>query len=216
MTVGEIAERLALSQAGVRRHLEALVASGDAAHAPTARGRGRGRPARAFLLTPAGRARQRHSYDDLAVDAIAELRRLGGDAAVLRFARRRVDDVVGAVRPSEGDSDVAGTAERIAVALTDAGYATSVRRVGNGVQICQHHCPVSRVAEAVPEICEAEAEAFAAVLGTHVQRLATIANGDCACTTHVPLGSPPVAIHTTAAGVRPGTRGTAGPGKEAR
>ena len=36
-------------------------------------------------------------------------------------------------------------------------------------------------------MCEAETEAFAEVLGTHVQRLATIANGDAACTTHVPL-----------------------------
>jgi predicted ArsR family transcriptional regulator len=29
------------------------------------------------------------------------------------------------------------------------------------------------------------------VLGTHVQRLATIVNGDCACTTHVPLTPTP-------------------------
>jgi hypothetical protein len=28
------------------------------------------------------------------------------------------------------------------------------------------------------------------VLGTHVQRLATIARGDAACTTHVPLEAP--------------------------
>ena len=28
---------------------------------------------------------------------------------------------------------------------------------------------------------------FTELLSTHVQRLATIANGDCACTTHVPL-----------------------------
>ena len=57
----------------------------------------------------------------------------------------------------------------------------------HGVQICQHHCPVSHVAEEFPELCEAEQEAMAEVLGTHVQRLATIVNGDCACTTHVPL-----------------------------
>ena len=55
------------------------------------------------------------------------------------------------------------------------------------MQICQHHCPVSHVAEEFPELCEAEREAFADILGTHVQRLATIVNGDCACTTHVPL-----------------------------
>ena len=57
----------------------------------------------------------------------------------------------------------------------------------HGIQLCQHHCPVSHVAEEFPELCETEREAFAEILGTHVQRLATIVNGDCACTTHVPL-----------------------------
>jgi predicted ArsR family transcriptional regulator len=46
---------------------------------------------------------------------------------------------------------------------------------------------VSHVAEEFPELCETEQQAMAEVLGTHVQRLATIVNGDCACTTHVPL-----------------------------
>jgi hypothetical protein len=45
---------------------------------------------------------------------------------------------------------------------------------------------VSHVAEEFPELCETEREAFAEI-GRHVQRLATIINGDCACTTHVPL-----------------------------
>lgn len=69
-------------------------------------------------------------------------------------------------------------------------YVTTTNPVGgpiHGVQICQHHCPVSHVAEEFPELCEAEQQAMAEVLGTHVQRLATIVNGNCACTTHVPL-----------------------------
>jgi predicted ArsR family transcriptional regulator len=37
-------------------------------------------------------------------------------------------------------------------------------------------------------LCEAETEAFARLLGTHVQRLATIAHGDGVCTTHIPRG----------------------------
>ena len=36
-----------------------------------------------------------------------------------------------------------------------------------------------------PQLCEAETEAFARLLGTPVQRLATIAHGDGICTTHV-------------------------------
>jgi hypothetical protein len=42
------------------------------------------------------------------------------------------------------------------------------------------------VAEKFPELCEAETEVFARLLGTHVQRLATIAHGDGVCTTCIP------------------------------
>ncbi len=54
-----------------------------------------------------------------------------------------------------------------------------------GQQLCQHHCPVAHVAAEFPQLCEAETEAFARLLGTPVQRLATIAHGDGICTTHV-------------------------------
>ncbi|MDM2253517.1 transcriptional regulator, partial [Mycobacteroides abscessus] len=95
--------------------------------------------------------------------------------------------------------DLPAAVGQVADALTRAGYAASTQKVGGsggflqGVQICQHHCPVSHVAAEFPELCEAEQQAFAAVLGTHVQRLATIANGDCACTTHVPMQTSPPA-----------------------
>ncbi len=49
---------------------------------------------------------------------------------------------------------------------------------------------MAHVATEFPELCEAETRAFAELLGTHVQRLATIARGDATCTTHVPLGLP--------------------------
>ena len=42
------------------------------------------------------------------------------------------------------------------------------------------------VAHEFPQLCEAETEAIGAVLGTHVQRLATIAHGDGVCTTCIP------------------------------
>jgi hypothetical protein len=41
------------------------------------------------------------------------------------------------------------------------------------------------VAAEFPQLCEAEVEAFARLLGTPVRRLATIAHGDGVCTTHV-------------------------------
>ena len=118
-----------------------------------------------------------------------QLRKIGGDAAIETFARQRVNTIVADVEPATGSDAhaVEDAADRIADAFSAAGFSATTRQVGNGVQICQHHCPVSHVASEFPELCEAEQTAFAEILGTHVQRLATIANGNCACTTHVPL-----------------------------
>ncbi|MCV7279490.1 transcriptional regulator [Mycolicibacterium flavescens] len=193
ITAGEIGERLGISAAGVRRHLDALVEAGDAQSSAAAAWQhtGRGRPAKRYRLTAAGRAKLGHAYDDLAVAAIRQLREIGGDEAVRTFARRRIDGILaGVAGVTEGSDDVEPAAGRIADALSEAGYATTTTPVAGpmpGIQLCQHHCPVSHVAEEFPELCETEQEAFADILGTHVQRLATIVNGDCACTTHVPL-----------------------------
>lgn len=194
ITAGEIGDRLGLSAAGVRRHLDVLIDAGDAESTAAAAWQqmGRGRPAKRYRLTAAGRAKLDHAYDDLASAAMRQLREIGGEEAVQRFARQRIDSVLAevAVADSADDADVEAAAERIATALSKAGFVATTTRVGgpiHGVQICQHHCPVSHVAEEFPELCDAEQQAMAEVLGTHVQRLATIVNGDCACTTHVPL-----------------------------
>ncbi len=196
VTAGDIGHRLGISAAGVRRHLDALIDAGDAEASAAAawQHHGRGRPAKRYRLTAAGRAKLSHAYDDLAVAALRQLREIGGDEAVRTFARRRIDSILAGVAQVGDAEAVEQATDRVAAALTDAGYATTTAPVAGplpGVQICQHHCPVSHVAEEFPELCDAEQEAFVEILGTHVQRLATIVNGDFACTTHVPLGITP-------------------------
>jgi predicted ArsR family transcriptional regulator len=196
MTAVVVAEQLGISPPAVRRHLDALLADGEAEtrDAPRRGPRGRGRPAKLFLLTEGGRARFGHAYDDLAVSAIRFLAEHAGEDAVRAFAERRVASLVEPHRAAiTGSSDPAARAEALATALTREGYAASTRQVGApgpgqnvGAQLCQHHCPVAHVAAEFPQLCEAETEAFAELLGTHVQRLATIARGDSVCTTHVP------------------------------
>ncbi|HEY0500040.1 MAG TPA: metalloregulator ArsR/SmtB family transcription factor [Kutzneria sp.] len=190
VTTADVADELGLSHVAVRRHLDALLADGEATtrEAPSRGRRGRGRPAKLFLLTEAGRSRFGHAYDDLAVAALRFLAENGGEQAVKAFAERRVEAMV--ERHRDAVTEPAQPAERakaLAAALTDEGYASSSRHVGAGEQLCQHHCPVAHVAAEFPQLCEAETTAFAAMLGVHVQRLATIARGDAACTTHVPL-----------------------------
>ncbi len=192
MTAVVVAEQLGISPAAVRRHLDALLADGEAETRDALRRgpRGRGRPAKNFLLTEAGRARFGHAYDDLASSAIRFLSEHAGEEAVKAFAEHRVASLVGPHKEAiVKHTDPAERAEALAAALTREGYAASTRQVGAGEQLCQHHCPVAHVAAEFPQLCEAETEAFANLLGTHVQRLATIARGDNACTTHVPAAS---------------------------
>ena len=188
LTASQIGRELGLTAAGVRRHLDILVDAGEAEPAPTRPAGTRGRPARAFQVTASGRSTAHHGYDHLAVEALTALRRIGGSEAVSEFARERVRSVIGQVRPAEGPHDVERAANDIASALSGAGYASSVEEAGQGLQICQHHCPVWNVASRFPELCEAEQEVVSEIVGTHVQRLATIAGGNCACTTNIPTG----------------------------
>ncbi|MET8723434.1 helix-turn-helix transcriptional regulator [Streptomyces misionensis] len=188
-TVAELAGRLGLTQAAVRRHLDALVAD-DVAEAREQRVYGtrtRGRPAKVFALTDCGRDAFDQSYDKLAVDALRWIaEHEGGPGAVSAFARARIAAQARAYREAIERVTPDKRAEALAKALSADGYAATARSAPVGEQLCQHHCPVAHVAEQYPQLCEAETEIFAELLGTHVQRLATIAHGDGVCTTFIP------------------------------
>lgn len=192
-SVADLAAHLGLSAAGIRRHLDQLLDEG-AVSARSVKAVGRGRPARVFALTDEGRHRFEQRYDQLAADALRFLAETGGDDAVRAFAQRRVAFIerdYAAVAEEHPDLSPAQVLARV---LSDEGYAAGVRHlpiVGNAgaEQLCQQHCPVSHVAHEFPQLCEAETEAIARVLGSHVQRLATIAHGDAVCTTCIPTPS---------------------------
>ncbi|WP_035841921.1 helix-turn-helix transcriptional regulator [Kitasatospora azatica] len=200
-SAADLASRLGLTAAAVRRHLDGLAATGlvESREQRVYGSRGRGRPAKVFALTESGRDAFYQAYDQLAADAlrwIAEAVGGGkaGEEAVAAFARARFgrqgQKYLTVLEQASADQRT----EALAEALSADGYAATVRRVPTataskapaGAQLCQHHCPVAHIAEQFPQLCEAETEVFSQLLGTHVQRLATIAHGDGVCTTYVP------------------------------
>jgi predicted ArsR family transcriptional regulator len=192
-TAATLGNRLGLTPAAIRRHLDNLIAEGMVT-TRTARAygnRGRGRPAKVFVITDAGRSAFEHTYDDLATSALRFLAEKAGPRAVTEFARRQVADLESRYRTAVDTSqELTDRVRALAEALSADGYAASAGPApsigaAKGEQICQHHCPVAHVAAEFPQLCEAETEAFGRLLGTPVQRLATIAHGDGICTTHV-------------------------------
>lgn len=185
-TAVTLGQRLALTPAGIRRHLDLLIADGilEAREPHQALSRGRGRPSKVFVMTDFGREKFQHSYDDLAVAALKFMATQSGDHLVNAFAKSRADDIESKAAVALAKRSNKSLA--LASFLTEQGYAASVEVKSNGEQLCQHHCPIAHVAAEYPQLCEAETEAFSKILGTHVQRLATIAHGDGVCTTYIP------------------------------
>ncbi|MDO5701616.1 MAG: ArsR family transcriptional regulator [Bowdeniella nasicola] len=201
VTAGVLADILDLTPAAIRRHLAILVKAGDITdHEPPANvQRGRGRPARHFVATDAGRGGNANAYSDMAADALDQLAEVAGEEAIDSFARARFERLAEKYRPAveQAGTDPLARARALAHALTEDGFAATVRPVGDegfALQLCQGHCPVQAVAESFPQLCEAETAVFSELLGIHVQRLATLAQGEHVCTTHVPLLIRPDAI----------------------
>jgi predicted ArsR family transcriptional regulator len=192
-TAATLGGRLGLTPAAIRRHIDSLLAEGliETRTARTYGNRGRGRPAKVFVITDAGRSAFEHAYDDLATSALRFLAETAGTEAVAEFARRQVADLEYRYGPGVAQSGtLTERVQALAEALSADGYAASsgpAPAIGpaGGEELCQHHCPVAHVAAEFPQLCEAETEAFGRLLGTPVQRLATIAHGDGICTTHV-------------------------------
>ncbi len=181
-----IGERLSLTPAGVRRHLDLLIEDGilEAREPHVALTRGRGRPSKVFVMTDEGREKFEHSYDDLAVAALRFISAREGAHLVSEFAQSRADEISRKAIPILAKAKNKSAA--LADFLTEEGYASTIQSHGQGAELCQHHCPIAHVASEFPQLCEAETELFSQLLGTHVQRLATIAHGDGVCTTFIP------------------------------
>ena len=190
----QLASALALSGAGIRRHLGWLETRGLIVERQLpVKNRGRGRPARLFVATEAAHQQLGASSHALAVDLLGYLGNLIGPGATEGFAEHRAGDLAQRyVASVEGAGiDPKNRAEALVAALNNDGFAASLRPGPGGttLQLCQGHCPIQPVAAAYPEMCEAETKAFAGLLGVHVQRLATLAGGHHVCTTTVPLAA---------------------------
>ncbi len=192
-TPSQLAERLSLTSAAIRKSLsnlsaEGLVEGSERSPYGPAPAKRRGRPSVVFSLTARGRAALNQESDSLAIEALRFVAETQGQAGIAAFAQRRADTLMKQLNTQSGTTAVA--VEQLAQTLTDAGYAASVDQTSDGgyaVQLCQHHCPVIDAATEFPELCEAETRALGDALGLHVTRLATLAHGDGVCTTVIPL-----------------------------
>lgn len=180
----ELARETYLSPGAVRQHLLSLEAQGLVTFTKVREGPGR--PRHVFRLTPRGESLFPQQYADIAVALLAALR---GESTELfeRVLARVVDDQA---QLAELQIAAAGRHDRLPAVfelLERYGYLPRLELIDGGVaRIVLRHCPLLRLAEQVPEVCDAECAVLRTVLpGTAVERVEHRLAGDPVCTYQV-------------------------------
>ena len=184
LSAPQLADLLELAPVGVRRHLVLLERDGLVT-ARTEKPR-RGRPAAVYQLTDAGLETFPRHYDELAREALSFVKR--HDASLLsQFLAWRNERLAASYAKRVDGVTLAERAQALADVLSEQGFMAEVEPAPGGLRLCQHNCTVEHLATELPDLCASEAKLFERLLGSPVEREATIVQGNVRCVTHVQM-----------------------------
>jgi len=185
LSAPRLADLLGINSVGVRRHLGLL--ERDGLVESTVEKPSRGRPAAVYRLTDAGLERFPRRYDEVAREALAFLK--DHDAAALaQFLAWRNERLAKSFAGRVDGATLAERTDALAEVLSEQGFMAEVEPAPGGLRLCQHNCTVEHLAAELPDLCTSEAELFERLLGTRVEREATVVDGAVRCVTRIDLG----------------------------
>jgi predicted ArsR family transcriptional regulator len=179
-TVTELARRFRLSTVAVRLQLGGLAKEG---FVRTEESRpSRGRPARAYTLTPAARSCFPDRAGPLAVEVLEEVESLAGREVVVRALERRARRMADALHREMAGRTLEEKLRILARHRDAEGYVAESGCGPSGVpELVERHCPIASLAERWPEVCRIEEDLFRRALGTGLVRTEHILSGGRCC-----------------------------------
>lgn len=182
-TAAELAEALGLSLNAVRHHLKQLEVEGVVDYARMHRGVGA--PAHAYLLSSAGHALFPDRYQEAVAELLDHLVAADGREAAVKVLTARYKVLAERYEGEMRGLTPAARGEALARILDREGYMATWTQDHDGGLLTEHNCPHRLIAERFPEVCKAEEEFLARLLGTTVERRSHIAGGCGTCSYRV-------------------------------
>ena len=168
-TAAAVAERLAMTSVGARKHLRLLEGRGlvDVEE----RRESVGRPKHVWSLTEAGHGRFPDSHSDLTVDLLEAVRAEFGEAGLDRLISRREAETLASYRDAMADCEgLEARTACLAELRAREGYMAEWRAEEDGSFLfVENHCPICAAARACQGLCRSELEVFQAALGAGVE-----------------------------------------------
>jgi predicted ArsR family transcriptional regulator len=179
-TLEELAGSIGLSPVTIRAHLSVLERD-DLIAFDEVRGKV-GRPHFVYSLAVGAEHYFPSSYHLLAARFLASFKAVAGAQALEEVVEQVADAWAGERAGRLLGKDLEGRVSEVTKIRTEDGAMAEWERTEDGYLIRQYHCPVHRVAESHPEVCQAELEYVRRMLGVPVEREGSLlcdGNGQC-------------------------------------
>jgi DeoR family suf operon transcriptional repressor len=186
-TINELAEAVGINPISVRHHItkleaEGMVDSNEERH-------GVGRPRRKYFLTEAGMELFPSRYLTLSTRLLEQLKETLPEKALNEIIRKLAG---GMAQELTADIQIEGLnhAERMALLqslLTSEGFTVEIRQEGDRVLIHETSCPYYHVGQEHHEVCMLDETLIHTILGTPVEQIQCMLDGDGLCTYEAPI-----------------------------
>src|SRR3972149_3026622 len=150
--VEDLARSLGVRPATIHHHLPKLEREGfiyteEERH-------GQGRPRLVCSLTQQGQALFPQGYRWLVQELLETIATLEGRERVELIFQEVGERLVARYRPRVEGKSMEGRVQAVAEGLTELGFETTQTRAEQGVCLCDEKCPVLKIAERYPQVCE--------------------------------------------------------------
>lgn len=197
LCAAQLSESLDMTEQGVRRHLARLSEEGLIS-AQIEKPLGRGRPQQVYTLTEQGEARFPKTYQTLCIALLEQMEAEFGEGTVrqILFGRAQVvtDRLAGRWPAQLSPED---RLARLTEEFRAAGHDSVIERgqEEGTFYLLHQNCPYLTVAQEFGDICQAEQQVIANLLGLDADVRSSnlccegrIVTGDCCCRYHIEFG----------------------------
>lgn len=191
-STSSLANRLEMTQAGARKHLNLL--QQDKLVTSSGIAGGVGRPDLVWRLTKTGHNRFPDTHDSLTLDLIGSIRTVFGEAGLDKLiATRETETTKRYARALSSARSTRQKIERLAELRSEEGYMAQAQQVDDQTwRLLENHCPVCAAARVCQGLCRSELAIFRKVLGKSfsVERDEYLLEGARRCSYRIQLLAP--------------------------
>jgi DeoR family transcriptional regulator, suf operon transcriptional repressor len=186
LTAHGLAEQLALTPQGIRRHLKDLETEGLIVQVTMAAA-GMGRPNHVYGLSAAGRRQFPDRYDSFSIDLLDTLMKTVGKEQMTSILQQQWRQKAEEYRVQVGTGDLFDRVQQLVGLRQSEGYMAECHLVepenpAAGFVLTEYNCAISQIAASYPSVCGNELEMFAIALpDCQVERTHWLVGGEHRC-----------------------------------